>query len=585
MTFLQPWLLVALPLMALPVIIHLVNQRRYQTVRWAAMMFLLAANRMSRGFARLRQWLILAFRVLAIGALVFAVSRPLAGGRLVQMAGGRPDATFLLIDRSPSMRQRGLGIEGSKLETGVRRLVRTLQEIGSTRWVLVEGGTNRVRELTSIESLLSASGIEPTSAPSDIPAMLAAVRDYIKTNKIGRSEVWILSDVRENDWDMEGGRWRSLRDAFLEFPQAIRFHLLAYAQPAPGNMALRVTEVVRRDTADGAELLVSLKLTREPGDDARRTIPVQFDIEGARSVVNVEMAGPAHELKNYRIPLERTRKRGWGHVSIPSDVNPADDDFYFTFDRPAARGGGRRRGCPEGAPVAPGRGDLARSGREMQRGDHRARGRRLISLGASGPGSVGSSVAGGNPCRACESVPRSWRADDFFPAARAGQGGVLGRVVDILERRAGRERGRELARRSGSARGHAERRGAAGGRTEREASVRPGGRVHHAGHLARRRAVAGARADRCRRVVLLCDLSLGGRLEPGDRWRGSLRAHPACFGGRCRITRQHAATGRRYKTRRRSGTLAAARGRRGGDLDRLRRSTGASIARASGSWP
>ena len=44
MSFLQPWLLVALPLVALPIIIHLINQRRYQTIRWAAMMFLLAAK-------------------------------------------------------------------------------------------------------------------------------------------------------------------------------------------------------------------------------------------------------------------------------------------------------------------------------------------------------------------------------------------------------------------------------------------------------------------------------------------------------------------------------------------------------------
>ena len=66
MSFLQPLLLAALPLVTLPIIIHLINQRRYQTVQWAAMMFLLAANRMSRGYARLRQWLIMAFRMLAI---------------------------------------------------------------------------------------------------------------------------------------------------------------------------------------------------------------------------------------------------------------------------------------------------------------------------------------------------------------------------------------------------------------------------------------------------------------------------------------------------------------------------------------
>ena len=88
MSFLQPMLLAALPLIALPIIIHLINQRRYQTIRWAAMMFLLAANRMSRGYARLRQWLIMAFRMVAIAGLVFAVSRPLAGGWLGLAAGG-----------------------------------------------------------------------------------------------------------------------------------------------------------------------------------------------------------------------------------------------------------------------------------------------------------------------------------------------------------------------------------------------------------------------------------------------------------------------------------------------------------------
>ena len=45
MSFLQPWLLAGLPLISLPLIIHLINKRRYQSIRWAAMMFLLAANR------------------------------------------------------------------------------------------------------------------------------------------------------------------------------------------------------------------------------------------------------------------------------------------------------------------------------------------------------------------------------------------------------------------------------------------------------------------------------------------------------------------------------------------------------------
>src|SRR4051794_36248201 len=151
MSFLQPMLLLGLPLVALPIIIHLINQRRYQTVRWAAMMFLLAANRMSRGYARLRQWLIMALRMAAIAGLLFAVSRPIAGGWLGLASGGRADTTIILLDRSPSMEQGGAGGGGSKRETGVRQLVRTLETFGSDRWVLIESGANKPRALESVE--------------------------------------------------------------------------------------------------------------------------------------------------------------------------------------------------------------------------------------------------------------------------------------------------------------------------------------------------------------------------------------------------------------------------------------------------
>jgi hypothetical protein len=337
MSFLQPMLLAALPLVALPIIIHLINQRRYQTVQWAAMMFLLAANRMSRGYARLRQWLIMAFRMLAIATLVFAVSRPLAGGWLGLTAGGRADTTIVLLDRSPSMRQSGSGTGDSKLETGRRQLARTLKSLGSTRWVLIESATNTPRELESADDLLTSPSAGAVSAPSDLPGMLEAARDYSRENKPGRTEVWICSDIRGNDWNADDGRWRSLRESFLEFPQGVRFHLLAYPRPAAGNLSVRVTDVRRQKTGDGMELLVSLRLVREGAGDSRETVPVQFEIGGARSELAVEMAGPRFELKDHRIPLERGRERGWGKVSIPADSNPADNDYYFAFDQPAPR--------------------------------------------------------------------------------------------------------------------------------------------------------------------------------------------------------------------------------------------------------
>ena len=345
MSFLQPLLLAALPLVALPIIIHLINQRRFQTIRWAAMMFLLAANRMARGYARLRQWLIMLFRMLAIATLVFAVSRPLASGWLGLAGGGRADTTTILLDRSPSMGQQSQGTVGSKLETGRQQLARTLGLLGSDHWVLIDGATNQPREIESPAVLATLPAAGQASSSADLPAMLQAARDYIQANKSGRTEIWICSDLRQNDWSADSGRWKTLRELFQEFSQNVRFHLLAYPHTTTNNVSVRVTDVRRRKSGDEAELFISLRLTREsapvsgtlPSVADTYSLPVQFDIEGARSEITVEMSGPQFELRDHRIPIESERERGWGKVSIPGDANPVDNEFYFVFDQPAPR--------------------------------------------------------------------------------------------------------------------------------------------------------------------------------------------------------------------------------------------------------
>src|SRR5439155_5181985 len=184
---------------------------------------------------------------------------------------------------SPSMRQQGPGTVISKLEAGRQQLARTLETLGSGRWVLIESTSNVARDIESPDALVKLTAVEPASTSADLPAMLEAARDYIRANRTGRTEIWICSDLRQNDWNPDSARWQSLRDSFLEFPQGVGIHLLAYADGANGNVAVQVTQVRRQQTADGAELLVSLKLIREGNADAKLSLPVQFEIEGARS--------------------------------------------------------------------------------------------------------------------------------------------------------------------------------------------------------------------------------------------------------------------------------------------------------------
>src|SRR3954453_17200627 len=107
MAWLQPWMWWAAPAVLLPVIIHLLNRLRYKTVHWAAMIFLLKANRAATRRAKIRQYILLFLRCLVLLFLIWAMARPLVGGWIGSAAGGAPEAVVLLFDRSASMEMRG----------------------------------------------------------------------------------------------------------------------------------------------------------------------------------------------------------------------------------------------------------------------------------------------------------------------------------------------------------------------------------------------------------------------------------------------------------------------------------------------
>ena len=76
MSFLSITFLVALPLALAPILLHLFDRRRNVTIEWGAMEFLVDAATRRTSARKLKQWLLLALRVLAIAALIFALARP-----------------------------------------------------------------------------------------------------------------------------------------------------------------------------------------------------------------------------------------------------------------------------------------------------------------------------------------------------------------------------------------------------------------------------------------------------------------------------------------------------------------------------
>jgi hypothetical protein len=96
--FVTPGLAIAGALLvAVPIVIHLLNRRRFKRVEWAAMRFVLEAMKRNRKRLRFESWLLLALRCLVIGLLGLGLARPLGCDNAMALAAGRDRAMHLFV--------------------------------------------------------------------------------------------------------------------------------------------------------------------------------------------------------------------------------------------------------------------------------------------------------------------------------------------------------------------------------------------------------------------------------------------------------------------------------------------------------
>lgn len=334
MTFLQSAALLALPLAAMPVVIHLIHLYRRRPIHWAAMIFLRTAQRMNKGLSRLRQILILALRVLAVAAMILVVARPLSGGWL-GLTGSAPDTVIILLDRSASMEQQNAATGVSKREAGLRNLAKAIKDAVGTRsrLVLIDSALCKPTPIGKADALVDLPQTEGTDTAADIPSLMQAALDYITVNKTGRTDLWLLSDLQQSDWDASSGRWEALRGAFAGL-KGVRFHLLCYPQPAKDDLGVSVDRVTRRETSEKAELLLDLRIVRRGNNPQPLEVPLRFVINGTVTTATVTIKDNQLVMQAYAVPIDKAVKRGWGRVELPADSWAANNVFNFVFDEP-----------------------------------------------------------------------------------------------------------------------------------------------------------------------------------------------------------------------------------------------------------
>ena len=330
MIFLNPWLLMALAGVSIPVIIHLVRRQAAKPVLWGAMRFLLDTLSERRRRIEWEDLLLMAARCLLLALAALAIARPfvppdapaawsfvlpavllglaLLGGSfvlgrartrllvrgaalaLVFVAGGMVAMEHwlnlrrfetsgrrevaLVVDTSTSMTRRGS--KGSLFDDALeeaRRIVRDAPR--GTSFVVVDGGP--------APRALSAT---PVSHRADVLAQIESLRASggvfrahealgvatlaLAEGERPNKEIIVLTDAQRHGWRFENaGAWQSLQQAWK-------------ALPSPPKLLLRQLEIPATTRNAG---IASLKTTRAlTGTDRPTVLRVEVENTGTEPV-------------------------------------------------------------------------------------------------------------------------------------------------------------------------------------------------------------------------------------------------------------------------------------------------------------
>ena len=164
--------LAGLAAIAIPIIIHFLNRRRFRTVTWAAMEYLLQALRRNRRRMRFESLLLLVTRCAVVGLLGLALARPFgcADTAMARVAGREAGLHVFILDNSASMAYRHeRGDASTHFEHAKRLATELVRRLGS--------GSEQVALVTAAEPAQAVIG----AATYDLTAAALAVQGISQT--------------------------------------------------------------------------------------------------------------------------------------------------------------------------------------------------------------------------------------------------------------------------------------------------------------------------------------------------------------------------------------------------------------------
>lgn len=298
MIFLNPAILFGLLAASIPVIIHLFNRRKLKKIEFSTLTFLkeLQKNKIRR--IKLKQWILLALRVLIIIFLVMAFARPTL--QSVKIGGttsaAKTTAIFILDDTYSMSVVDQKGSYFNQAKEIIKKVLSQLQEGDEVGLILVSKPSEESKLTSNLaEFEKNLRQIDLSYASGDLNSSIIKAAQLISGSKNFNKEVYVLSDFQKdrinpknlsNDVSELLNKAVKLYTFFLADKDVynlsiddLKINNQIFEKDKPISFSITITNNSKQDVSNG---VVSLFLNDE------RSAQKSFDVNAGQSAI-VEM--------------------------------------------------------------------------------------------------------------------------------------------------------------------------------------------------------------------------------------------------------------------------------------------------------
>ena len=331
MSFLQPIALFGIALAATPILIHLINLMRHRRESWAAMRFLLKAKENSSRMSKIRRWLTLFCRVLAIIALAILMSRPMASddSSLINFASQKPEVVMLVMDRSASMQKTFMSSSKTLLQRGLEEFAQFAQSFPDSKIVVIETVFSETIIIDEIETIYSNEMEDffgPTDSGGNLPYTINQGLNWLDDAKIGHTQILVISDYQKSNWKIQKNEQllRNVNERIENKEGLWKLRFLKLQTADINNLSL----TCKSYREDKASFSPTLSITGNQKDI--KSLGIKIQVNGDSFVEKCPFSYPSTTWTP-SISLANQPTTGWIKISLPQDSFPHDNEYFFTY--------------------------------------------------------------------------------------------------------------------------------------------------------------------------------------------------------------------------------------------------------------